>query len=124
MSHRRHFPVQNTNNTRLRLVENHIVDLVVAVDKGSSVFGLQLRVREELDHLIIVRDLAHGDVGLLIASCRLRVLDSGEGLELAVVEAGRLAEGFEAYACGLDAVEFGEGFDGALPPVASIISRL
>ena len=111
-----HFPVEDAYHPRLRLVENDIVDLVVAVDEGRAVGGLRRRVAEERDHLVLVRDLAHGDVRFDVLGGGLGERDGVEGGDLAVVEAGGFAVGAEVDGGGGDAVEFREGGYGGVPP--------
>ena len=56
----RHLPVQNANDARLRLVEHHVVDLVVAVNQCASVLRLCCLVGEEPHHLHEMWQLTHG----------------------------------------------------------------
>lgn len=97
-------------------MKNDIVDLVVAVHEAAAVARLAGRVAEEGDGGVVVRDLADGHARVDVSGLRLRLGDGGEGGELAVEEAGGLAEAGEVDRGGGDAVEFGEGADGVVPP--------
>jgi hypothetical protein len=79
--------LKNANHPRLCLVEDDVVDLVVAMHKRAPVLGLRLGVAEEGHHLVKVRDLADRLARVLILGLHLRVLDGVERLELSVVEA-------------------------------------
>ena len=115
-----HLPVEDSDDAGLGLVEDDVVDLVVAVHKRRPVLGLRAGVLEEADHLVVVRDHSDGFVGVFVTGLRLAFRDGGEGLELAVVEAALSAELFEADAFGVDAVEFGESGYCAVPHVSSV----
>jgi hypothetical protein len=97
-------------------MEDHIINLVVAVHERAPVLGLRLRITEESDHGVLVRDLADGDLGLLIDGFGLRFGDCVEGGDLAVVEARGFAVALESDVFGHDAVEFGERGYGGVPP--------
>lgn len=62
---RRHFPVEDANDSRLRVVEDQIVDLVVAVDQGAPIPRLRRLLREEAHHVFEVWQFADG----LLAVC-------------------------------------------------------
>jgi hypothetical protein len=108
VSYGRHLPVQHANHPRLRLVEDHVVDFVVAVHEGAAVERLRALLREEGDHVVEVGKFADGLFGVDVDDGRLRFGDCREGFNLAVEEACRLAEGFEADALGVYVVELGE----------------
>lgn len=55
MAYRRHLPVQDADDSRLRLVENQIVDLIVAMDEGAAVTRLRGLVGKEAHHVGEVR---------------------------------------------------------------------
>lgn len=93
MANSAHFPVQDANDAGLRLVENDIVDFVVAVHKRGAVLRLRLGVGEKRYHGVLVRDLADGLPRLLVLGCRLRLRYRVEGGDLAAVEARVLAVG-------------------------------
>lgn len=112
-----HFPVENANDARLRLVEDDIVNLVVAVDERGAVLGLCLCVAEKGHHVVLVRDLAYGFASLLVLGRGLRLRYRVEGGDLAIVEARRLAVRSEIYRSRVDAVETGQGSNGGVPPV-------
>jgi hypothetical protein len=85
--------------------------------KRAPVLWLGGRVTEEGYHVVVVRDLAHGDTRFFVLGRGLGILNCREGFELAVVEACWFTEGFEADARGFYGVEFGQGFDRRFPPV-------
>ena len=126
MSDGAHFPVQDANDTRLGLVEDDIVDFVVAVDKSGAVLGLGTAVLKEGDHVVLMGNLANSFACFFVFGRGLRLRDCVEGGELSVVEARGLAIGGEADVRGDDAVEFGERGDGRAPPGmnASVIVRV
>jgi hypothetical protein len=67
-----HFPIQDTNDSRLCLVKYHIVDLVVAVDECCAVLGLRGCVGEKGDHVVLMGDFADGlEIELKVAIWRL-----------------------------------------------------
>jgi len=115
-----HLPVEDADNAGLGLVEDDIVDFVVAVHERRPILGLRARILEEADHLVVVRDHPDGFVGVLVAGLRLALRNGGEGLELSVVESAMSAEFLETDAFGVDAVEFGESGYGAVPHVSSV----
>lgn len=74
-----HLPVEDADDTGLSRVEDHVVELVVAVDEGGAVGGLEILVAEVGEEVVEVGDVAHGDAGgdvfylgldLLSVSCR------------------------------------------------------
>ena len=103
-------------------MEDDVVDFVVAVDERRAIGGLGSRVREESDHLVLVRDFAHGDVGFDVLGGGLGERDGVEGGDLAVVEAGGFAVGAEVDGGGGDAVELCEGGYGGVPPETLAVS--
>ena len=66
-----------------------VIDLVIAMDQRCLVHGLRCRVSKKGDHVIEMRDLSHRNVSLDVNGLGLRPRDGPEGLDLAVVEAGR-----------------------------------
>jgi hypothetical protein len=111
-----HFPVQDADYVRQRLVEYDVVDFVVAVDEGCAVFWLGRWVGEERYHFVLVRDLADWDARLFVFGGGLGVGDCVEGGDLAVVEARGLAVRGEVDGGGGYAVEFCERGYGGMPP--------
>jgi len=97
-------------------VEDDVVDLVVAVDKGRAVLGLRLWVFEEGYHVVLVWYLAYWLPSLLVFGRTLRFRDGIEGCNLAVVEARVLAVGGEVDRSGGYAMEFRERGYGGVPP--------
>ena len=100
MSYCAHFPVQDPNYAGLGLVEDYIVDFVVAVNKGCAIFGLRARVREEGYHVVLVRDLSYGFSGFLVLGRGLGLRDGVEGGDLAGVEARGFTVCGEVYGGG------------------------
>lgn len=111
-----HLPVEDADDARLRLVEDDVVDLVVAVHEGAAVARLRASVREEGHHVVVVRNLADRLVAVDVARLGLRFRDRGEGRELPVEEAGRLAKVGHVDVARFDAMEFGQRADGVVPP--------
>lgn len=100
-------------------MKHQIVNLIIAMHKRRSILRLRLRIAEEPDHLVEMRDLANGLLGLDVDGLCLGFGDGVEGRELPVVEARRLAEGGHVDGGRGDAVELCEGADGGVPPVVS-----
>jgi hypothetical protein len=88
-------------------MEDHVVNLVVAVHEGASVEWLGGLVGEEAHHVHEVGQFANGLLGLDVDGLRLRVGHGGKSGDLAVVVAGRLAESLKADRLGDDPVELG-----------------
>jgi len=116
-----HLPVEDANDPRLGLVEDDIVDLVVSVYKRRAVLRLRLRIFEEPDHLVVVRDLADWLAGVLVFGLRLALGDGRKGLDLAIVEAALTAVVLETHALGFDAVELSQSGDGTVPHLSSLL---
>lgn len=107
MADRRHLPVQNADDARLCLVEDHVVNLVVAVHEGASVEWLGSLIGEEAHHVHEVGQFANGLLGLDVDGLRLRIGHGGKGRDLAVVVAGRLAKSLQADRLGDNPMELG-----------------
>ncbi len=71
MAYCRHFPVQYANDPRLRLVKDHIIDLVITVHEGGAVSGLSAFVAEERDHVVEMGDFADGHTAFDVDGLRL-----------------------------------------------------
>lgn len=110
-----HLPVQDADDPRLRPVEDHVVDLVVAVHKRAPVARLRRLVGEEAHHVLEVRQLPDWFLGVDIHRLRLRLGDGGEGRDLPVVEPRRLAKTLHAHGLGVDSMELGQG-PNCIPP--------
>lgn len=67
-------------------MEHQIINLIIAVNGGPSIFRLGFFVAEELKHLVDVRDLSDGFFGVHVDGCGLGCTDCAEGADLAVVE--------------------------------------
>ena len=98
-SHRNEEPqvlhlLENANHARFRLVEDDVVNLVVAVNETTSVFWLRLGVTEECDHVVLVWNLAYGYASLFVNGSALCLRDGVEGFDLAGVEAGCFSVAF------------------------------
>lgn len=115
--------LKNTNHAGLRLVEDHVIDFVVAVDQRSHVLGLLLLVLEEANQLVKVRQLADLLLGLDIRDLGLHLADGLPGLGLARVEAVVLAKLLKPDLVEVDLVELGECLDGSLPQCRALFSR-
>lgn len=87
-----HFPVEDADDAGLGLVEDEVVDFVVAVDGLASVFGLRFGVGEEGEHLFPMGQLSDWLFGLNIYSFGLRFSDCCECFDLTTVEASGFAE--------------------------------
>jgi hypothetical protein len=94
VSNSRHLPIQYTNHPRLGLVKHHIVYLIVAVHKAAAILRLRLWVAEKGYHVVLVRDLADRNAGVLVFGGGLRLGNGVERVDLTVVEAGRFAVAF------------------------------
>lgn len=121
VSYSRHFPIQDSDHARLRLVEDHVVDFVVAVHEGAPVQWLRALLREEVHHVVEVREFPDGFFGVGVDDGRLCFRDCPEGRDLAVEEACRFAEGFESDAFAVDAVELCERLYCILPAVCLLV---
>lgn len=110
-----HFPVQNANDPRLGLVEDHVVDFVVAMYQGAPVARLGWLVREEAHHIFKVRELAYRLPGISVLSLRLRLGDRAESGNLSVVEPTGFPELLQPNVLGDDGVEFGQCTHSILP---------
>lgn len=88
-------------------MENNVINLVISMHERRLILRLRLLLSKKLDHIIVMRDLAHGDLGVDIDRLSLSFGDRGKGLELAIVEIVRSTEVFESDGFGRYAVEFG-----------------
>lgn len=118
-----HLPVQEPDDAGLGPVEDHVVELVVAVHEGRAVARLQGLVGEEAQHGLEVRDLAHGLPRVDVDDAGLRRADLPPRRELAVVEPVAPPVGREAEAAEVDAVEAREGLDGGAPETRPLGGR-
>jgi hypothetical protein len=98
-------------------MEDQVVDLVVSMDRISSILRLRFRVPEECQHLIDMRYLSNGNIRFYIHCCGLCPGDCGEGFDLSIVEAIRFAIILQPNIFGIDAVELGKSSNGVVPPV-------
>ena len=120
MSDGSHLPVQDSNHPRFRLVEDKIVDLIIAMYESAAVSWLRGLFGEERHHLVEVRDLAHGNLCLDVHGPRLCEGNCAEGFQLTVVESGGSAEIGEVDRGRGYAVEGREGQDSGSPPVTTV----
>jgi len=97
-------------------VKDHIVNLVVSVHKAAPVLWLRLWVSEELHHFVVVWDFADRLFRINVNSTGLSSLNGLESVQLAVVEARRLAVAFQSHFLWVNTMEPGESLDGILPP--------
>lgn len=117
-----HFPVQDPNDSGLCRMEDHVIDLVVAVQERSSVFRLCVFIAEELHQFFMMWDMAYGLLGVDVLRGGLRFAEDPEEMDLAVVEATRFSVAGHVYGGRVEAVEFGESTDCIVPP-AGCVSR-
>ena len=96
---------------------HQIINLKVPMHDVVPVPRPSLRVPEEGDHLVEMRDLADGLVSFNVNGSRLGLGDGGEGFELAVVKARGFAEGGDVDGGGRDAMQLSQSMDGCSPPV-------
>ena len=78
-------------------MEHNVIDLIVAVNKTTAIFGLRLLVAKEGHHVVVVRDLTNSFFGVDVDSLCLSVGDCLESRQLTVVEATALAVRCEIY---------------------------
>lgn len=64
MTHCRHLPVQDANDSGLSLVEDQIVNLVVTMNQGASVPRLRRLVREEVYNVLEMRQFTDRNLGV------------------------------------------------------------
>ena len=64
--------LQDTDDPRLGLVVDQIVNLEITMDHTSSVVGLGRRVSEEGDHVIEMGNAAHSHLGINVHGLSLR----------------------------------------------------
>jgi len=112
----RKYSLQNPNDPRFRLMKDHVINLEIPMYKRASISWLGASLREEVDRVVEMRDLAHGFVGLYVGDGGLCQAEGFEEGDLAVVEAGGFAEGGEIDGGGRGAVEAGELADCVVPP--------
>ena len=94
-----------------------VVDLIVTVDQGTSILRLCFGILEELYYIFIVRSCANGVLGLDVDHSGLCRGDGAEGLDLAAVEARRLAKSRETDSRWRNAVKLCKRHDSILPPI-------
>jgi hypothetical protein len=68
-------------------MEDKVVNLIIAVNWVASVFRLHLRILEELDHFVEMRDRSYRNMGVLIWHLSLSFADCRECRYLSVIEA-------------------------------------
>lgn len=100
---------------------DEVVNLVVTVHERGSILRLGALVREEVDHILKVRDIAHRLVGLDVFRRCLRRGDSLEGFDLSVVELRVLAVVRQSDRLGVDAVKLGQRSNGIVPPANLLV---
>lgn len=93
-----------TDDSRLGGMEHKVIYLVVAMDKPASILWLRMRVREKGRHFAEVWDVSDWLLGVNILDPGLSFRHRSKGLDLTVVEAGRLAERLEIYRAWRDAM--------------------
>lgn len=115
MADGRHLPVQHPDHPALRGVEDHVVDLVVAVDEAGPVDGLAALGREEGHQVVKVRQFVDGPACLDVPGAGLRRMDGLESGQLPVVEVAGPAKLVQADARGVNAMEPGQCLHRRLP---------
>ena len=115
--------LENTNHPRLRLVEDKVVDLEIAMNQGRPVSRLLPHIGKVLHHLLEEGQLADGLARIDILDLGLRGADGLPGLDLTVVEAIGFAELLQTDALGVDAVQLGQDADGVAPDGAALVGQ-
>lgn len=78
--------LDDANDTRFGLVEDHIINLVVAMYERRSVLWLLLRITEESYHFLVMRNGTDWNSSFLILGLCLDLGDGVECLELPIEE--------------------------------------
>lgn len=115
--------LENTNDPRLRLVKDEVVNLEIAMDQSRPVSRLLPHIRKVLHHLLEERQLADSLARIHILDLGLGGADSLPGGHLTAVEAIRLAELLQPDALGVDAVQLGQNADGIAPDGAALVGE-
>lgn len=97
-------------------MEDHVIDLVVPVDKRASILWLCLWISEKLYHVVKVWDLSNWFACLFGYGLCLGGLYGIERPQLAIVEARGLSELVHVHTGRYNAVEFGQGLNSIFPP--------
>ena len=116
-----HLPVENANDPGFRLVEDYVVNFVVAVHERRPVLRLRLWLLEEADHLVVVWNLSDWLASVFVLCLRLTLRYGRKSLDLSVIEATLTTKLFQANTLGLDAVELGQRGDSTVPHLSSVL---
>jgi len=98
-------------------MEDHVVNLIVSMNRLSAIFRLGLTIGEECDHVVEMRDLPNRLLCIDIYGLGLRGADRAPCAELPRIEPRRLAVGLQAHVSGIDPVEFGYRSNRVMPPI-------
>ena len=103
MSQRTQLPIQDSNHPGLSRMQNDVIKLVVAVNDAAAFLG-QVTSYVGYDFVEVRVRAAELLAGGYVADASLLGFDKGEGVAVAGVEVGFLAEGGEADGVGVDGV--------------------
>jgi hypothetical protein len=98
-------------------VEDHVINLVVAMNERPSIFWLHLFVFEEVYHIVKMRYRSHRFISLGIPRFSLKLVDCRKGLYLPVVKPGGSAIALKTNIFRLDLMELGKRSYGIVPPI-------
>lgn len=101
-------------------MKNHIVNLIVPMNRLSPVLWLRRAIRKEGQHFRKLGYFAHKLLRVGILGARLRRADGPEGLDLTIVEARWLAVRLQTYGFRIDAVQLREGAHGVVPHLRTL----
>lgn len=112
-------PVQDGDDARLRRMQYYVVEFEVAVDDGGAIRG-HIFAYVVYDFVEVGVGAAEGLAGGNVLDLSLLGFDAGEGVAVAGVEGGFLAEVLEADGVWVDGVHPGEGGDHGEPGGAAL----
>lgn len=118
-----HFPINDTDDTRLCSVKDNVVDFVVAMYKRASIFWLRRLIPKKRNHIIIMRQHPHLLPRLLIFNFRLINLQPLKRLQLPIVKPPMPTKILHPHRTRLDAVEFRQRRANALPHFRALVRR-
>lgn len=99
-------------------MKDQVINLVVAMNRISSVFGLESLVSEVCQHLIAVWYLANGLLCIYILNFSLCFTDDGERLDLTIIETAGSSEILQPNILGVDSVQFSQCSNSIVPPTS------
>src|ERR1700749_4391683 len=115
MANRCHLPVQDTDDSRFRLMEHQIVDLVIAMDQCHAIFWLCRFLLEEGNHFVEMRDVADGNLRVHVLCLSLCLRQRPKCLQLAVVEPSVTTEVCKSNLFDVYSMEFGQSSQRIVP---------